>query len=109
VRNQRTRKDTLSPDRRQRLEELTGWAWDVLAAKWEETFARLVEYVRRNGNARVPFSHTVDGCNLGAWINTQRTNHARGTLDLARARRLGGLPGWTWDARADRALRRTPR
>jgi superfamily II DNA or RNA helicase len=109
VRNQRTRKDTLSTDRRQRLEELTGWAWDALAAKWEETFAQLVEYVRRNGDARVPFSHKVNGCNLGAWINTQRTNYARGTLDATRASRLCRLPGWSWDARADRALRRTSR
>lgn len=109
VRNQRTRKDTLGPDRRQRLEELPGWAWDAVAAKWEETFARLLEYVRRNGDARVPFSYSVDGIKLGAWINTQRTNHAKGILDPGRASRLENLPGWTWDARADRVLRRTPR
>jgi hypothetical protein len=109
VGNQRTRKDAVSPDRRRRLEELPGWAWDTLAAKWEETFARLLDYVRRNGDARVPFSYTVDGVKLGSWINTQRTNHAQGVLDPDRASRLENLPGWTWDARADRALRRTPR
>lgn len=33
---------------------------------------------------------------------------AKGTLDTDRERRLQELPRWTWDARADRALRRTP-
>lgn len=109
VANQRSRSATLSQDRRQRLEELPCWAWDAVAAKWEETFARLLEYVGLNGDARVPFSYSVGGVKLGSWINTQRTKRAKGILNPDRASRLEKLPGWTWDARADRALRRTPR
>ncbi|TVS77859.1 DEAD/DEAH box helicase [Mycobacterium helveticum] len=109
VANQRSRRHTLSRDRSERLEELTGWEWDAVVAKWEEGYNRVLEYARRNGDARIPFSYTVDGFKLGSWVNTQRTNHARGTLDPERAQRLRDLPGWTWDARADRALRRTPR
>jgi superfamily II DNA or RNA helicase len=109
VRNQRSRRSTLESERRCRLEALGGWVWDVQSAKWDENFSRLLDYVNRNGDARVPFSYTVDGYKLGAWINTQRVNHANGTLGAERERRLQELPGWIWDARADRALRRTPR
>jgi superfamily II DNA or RNA helicase len=109
VRNQRSRRSTLDSERRCRLEALGGWVWDTQSAKWDENFSRLLDYVNRNGDARVPFSYTVDGYKLGTWINTQRVNHANGTLGADRERRLQELPGWTWDARADRALRRTPR
>ena len=52
------------------------------------------------------------------WVNTQRTRHAKGTLDADRQHRLQDLPGWTWDPYADQweegfsrllRLRRTPR
>ena len=109
VRNQRSRQNTLSGERRCRLEALAGWTWNPQSSKWDENFSRLQEYVNRNGDARVPFTYTVDGYKLGAWINTQRSNRANGTLDTDRERRLQELPGWTWDARADRAQRRTPR
>jgi len=66
-----------------------------MVAKWEEGYNRALEYARRNGDARIAFSYTVDGFKLGSWVNTQRTNHARGTLDPERAQRLGDLPGWT--------------
>jgi Helicase associated domain len=52
--------------------------------------------VNRNGDARVPFSYIVDGYTLGSWINTQRVNHANGTLGADRESRLQELLGWTW-------------
>ena len=60
------------------------------------------DYVERHGDARVPQSYTVDGYQLGAWVDTQRTTHAKGTLDADRERRLQDLPGWTWDPYADK-------
>ncbi len=39
------------------------------------------DYVERHGDARVPQSFTVDGYRLGAWVNSQRTDHANGALD----------------------------
>jgi len=94
-------KGTLDADRQHRLQDLSGWTWDTRAAKWEEGFSRLLRYVERHGDARVPRSYTVDGYRLGAWINSQRTDHANGTLDADRQDRLEDLPGWTWDTRAD--------
>ncbi|MGO9284824.1 MAG: Helicase associated domain protein [Mycobacterium sp.] len=89
---------TLDADRECRLEELTGWTWDIHADQWEENFRRLQDYIELNGDARVPTSYTVDGYKLGQWVTNQRALHSRGVLDAERERRLGDLSGWTWDA-----------
>jgi superfamily II DNA or RNA helicase len=94
-------KGSVDADRQRRLAELPGWAWDSRAAKWEEGFSRLAQYVEHHGDTRVPQSYTVDGYKLGTWINTQRISYTDGTLDAGRQGRLQELPGWTWDSRAD--------
>ena len=47
-------------------------------------FSRLLDYVERHGDARVPQSYTVDGYRLGAWVSQQRINYAEGSLDADR-------------------------
>ena len=94
-------KGILDTDRQSRLEALTGWAWDAQADRWEQGFSRLVQYVKRVGNALVPVSYTIDGYKLGEWVNTQRDFRVKGRLDADRQRRLEGVPGWSWDPRAD--------
>jgi superfamily II DNA or RNA helicase len=95
-------KGVLQADRRQRLEELPGWTWGLRADRWEQGFRRILDYVKQNGDALVPVSYTVDGYQLGKWVNVQRVNFIRGTLDADRRQRLEELPGWTWDPYADR-------
>jgi transcriptional regulator with XRE-family HTH domain len=73
----------------------------LAAEQWEQNFKKLIAYVERHGDAKVPQFYNVDGSPLGAWVNTQRSRHAEGTLDADRERRLQTLPGWTWGARAD--------
>jgi hypothetical protein len=92
----------LDADRQRRLQDLPGWTWGRYADMWEENFRRLIEYVRHNGDARVPKPYTVDGYNLGDWVHNQRSFCARGALDADRERRLQELAGWTWDPRADK-------
>jgi superfamily II DNA or RNA helicase len=92
---------TLKADRQRRLEDLPGWTWDGQADKWEQGFRRLLDYLDRHGNARVPQSCTVDGYRLGSWCQLQRSNYAEGILEADRERRLRDLLGWTWDPRTD--------
>ena len=95
---QRTNQKTLSPECRQRLDAL-GFAWDPLAAQWEEGFDHLVRYRERNRHCLVPVSYRdpVTHYRLGTWINSQRTNQK--TLSPERRQRLDTL-GFAWDVLA---------
>ena len=54
VGNQRQNRATLTQDRKERLETLDGWVWDVLTQQWEEGFKYLNLYANENGDALVP-------------------------------------------------------
>ncbi len=92
----------LSHPRQQRLEKVRGWTWDTLTAQWDEVFAKLLQFVEREGHARVLRGDVEDGFKLGEWVKAQRTALKAGRLSPERQRRLGDLPRWTWDARDER-------
>jgi hypothetical protein len=88
----------LGPERRARLEALPGWTWDLHEADWEEGYARLERFAERTGHTRIPAKYRDgDGFRLGGWVVRQRQGQKHGELSAERARRLEGLPGWTWD------------
>ena len=91
-------KGTLDADRERRLQALPGWTWNAIADQWEEGYSRVVDYIERHGDARVPQGYTVDGYQLGAWVNSQRSRHNQKKLEPDRAERLAELPGWVWKA-----------
>jgi Helicase associated domain len=73
VSGERNAKDTMEPDRRQRLEALPGWSWDPLSDQWEKGFSHLKQYSDREGHCRVSrFYKSDDGFRLGLWVNNQR-------------------------------------
>ena len=97
---QRQRRDKLTPEREAKLEELPGWVWNPHEARWQRSFEALERFVKREGHARVPDSHSEGDIKLGGWVMTQRMN--RDKLSIDRKKRLEALPGWVWDAFADR-------
>jgi superfamily II DNA or RNA helicase len=100
VGTQRTNKDSLTSKKKQLLESLTGWSWDLLADKWDEGFKRLKAYETKNGNARPKNSFKkIDGFALPRWVATQRTN--KDSLTLERIALLESLKGWSWDPYTD--------
>ena len=91
-------KDQISLDRIRRLEAIPGWSWSVLEESWEDGFRMLEEFVAERGNARVPTTYVApNGYKLGDWVDRQRGMQLGQRLDLSRATRLSGLPGWSWE------------
>jgi Helicase associated domain len=92
---QRANREKMNPGRRERLEALPGWSWDVLSDQWEEGFSHLKKFSEREGHCRVHYSYKCDdGYRLGQWVKAQRGKKDRMAPD--RQRRLEALPGWVW-------------
>ena len=97
VSGQRSRRDRLSPERTSKLECLSGWVWVAREAAWEEGFAALGKYVKREGDARVPLSYMENGFRLGQWVSGRRSAKTAGSLSPERVSKLESLTGWAWD------------
>jgi hypothetical protein len=91
------KKNTLSPERVKRLEEIAGWSWDLLADAWNRNFAAL--QVFRDEHKRWPASAaTGEEAGLARWIGTQRQAFKKSSLPPERTTRLNSISGWTWSA-----------
>ena len=94
VNSQRQSQDSLSPERKLRLDEL-GFVWNVLAEAWEEGFSKLQQFKDREGYCNVSRNQKEDGFSLGQWIARQRT--AKESMPAERRQRLDDI-GFIWDA-----------
>jgi hypothetical protein len=92
VARQRTKKDTLSVERRRKLEALR-FVWDSLELAWEKGFAALKQFKAREKHCRVPRIHEEGGFRLGTWAVNQRNR--RGALSEERRRKLDSI-GFVW-------------
>jgi uncharacterized protein (UPF0303 family) len=97
--NQRNRRDTLSDQRRQRLEAI-GFDWKLSPARdaWEKGFAALKQFQSREGHCRVPRGHEEGSFNLGGWVYRQRRE--RKAISTARRRQLDAIK-FVWDPNED--------
>jgi superfamily II DNA or RNA helicase len=94
VRTQRQNKDRLTPERRNRLEEL-GFDWEPHAKAWEDKFAELQEFKEQEGHCNVPSTYPYPS--LKVWVATQRSRQDR--LTPERRKRLEEL-GFAWGTRS---------
>ena len=94
---QRTVKDTLTPERKQRLDAL-GFVWDPHAEYWEEGFSKLQQFKKREEHCNVPNRHKEGDFTLGSWVSVQRA--AKDKLTPERIERLNAL-GFSWDPIAE--------
>ncbi len=80
------RKNKLSKERIERLEEL-GFVWDPISTIWEEMFTELCKFKQENGHCNIlKNSSGVRG--LGNWVSHQRALFKKGALPSARVQRL---------------------
>ena len=91
---QRTKEESVYPERKQRLNDI-GFVWDPLAAAWEEGFSKLLQFKELEGHCVVPQRFKLDGFTLGHWVNRQRT--FKDSLSSEQKQRLDKL-GFIWDA-----------
>ncbi len=67
-------------------------------ASWNFWFGLLEEFVKKNGDARVPGEYkTPESYKLGYWVAHQRSSRSKDNLSEDRVVRLESLSGWSWD------------
>jgi superfamily II DNA or RNA helicase len=98
---QRTKSEKLTPNRKERLEGLVGWTWNVKAALWDDGFAHLQDFANKYGHSKVIAGYIAeDGYKLGDWVGSQRKNKSKISSD--RKTRLEEFPDWSWGVFDDR-------
>ena len=90
---QRTKKDTLSEEKRNKLNSLS-FVWDGKEALWDAKFQPLKDYHSQYGHCLVTEEEKYNGHSLGRWVALQRKN--RNTLSKKRLHKLNSL-GFVWD------------
>jgi hypothetical protein len=93
VAEQRRREDTLSPERKKRLNAI-GFIWDSNEHAWEKGFAELTKFKARIGHCRVPQFFVTRTYKLGLWVGDQRFR--ADALSPKRKKRLNAI-GFVWD------------
>jgi hypothetical protein len=90
---QRYHKEFLLPKRKRRLNAI-GFVWDWRDNRWEQNFAALLKFRRREGHCCVVTFHREGDLKLGHWVATQRRNKKR--MSACRRARLNKL-GFVWN------------
>ncbi len=89
---QRYRKAFLPVERKRRLDAID-FIWDWRDELWDQNFAALLKFKRRNGHCCVPTFHKEGDLKLGYWVVTQRRNKRE--MSVERRARLNKV-GFLW-------------
>ncbi|MFF0430495.1 Helicase associated domain protein [Streptomyces sp. NPDC004520] len=74
---------------------------DTERQDWARGWAKLKQYVEREGHARVPYGHKEGATPLGQWVAEQRRAYGAGEMSDLRVRRLEKL-GMVWSVADER-------
>lgn len=89
--NQRSKRDALSAERRERLEHL-GLCWENRhEEQWERAYQEAVRYHSLHKDLQIPLTYESDGIRLGRWLRRQQAQYAQGKLSEEHACRLFAL------------------
>ncbi|MFM8856316.1 MAG: Helicase associated domain protein, partial [Actinomycetota bacterium] len=105
VEEQRTKnsKGKLSTDRKVRLEALPGWSWGRRDTLWDIGYRHALEFAKQTGGAPIPVDFVCkDGYRLGQWMVGQRGAYRQNRLSPERQAKVEALPGWSWNAFAEK-------
>src|SRR5262249_55509404 len=86
---------SLRADRIARL-DAEAFVWDTLGEAWEQGFAALLRFKKRERHCLVPQVHIEGDFQLGGWVHTQRQNRRKGSLSAERIARLDA-EGFVWN------------
>ena len=91
---QRTKRETLSPSRIEKLNSI-GFVWDAMAYRWSKGFNLLKMYGESNGHFNVPENYREGDFPLGTWVKGQKKQIKNGRITNDRLRMLIVLGvGW---------------
>jgi hypothetical protein len=76
LRQRRNYKKGQISDKRIKLLDDLGFAWDFLEQEWQEKYQDLKQYIRENGNTLASARHPT----LGNWVVNQRPAYKKGKL-----------------------------
>lgn len=93
VSEQRKPNQSLSEDRKNRLDEIE-FVWNPRDSSWNDGFGELKAFREREGHCLVPVAHIENGFGLGQWVSRQRLDLHR--LSKDRIGELNAL-GFVWD------------
>ncbi len=63
---------------------------------WERAYAKLLQFVEREGHCCIQVTHLEDGFALGRWIRRKKKELSK--LSKERKQALSSVSGWTWKA-----------
>ena len=87
-------KGTLAKEKIAQLEAMH-FDWNPLETDWNKMYVALKEYIKKNGNSRVP-NNFADNPKLGNWANTRRAFYHKGKLSKTSFLKLEAI-GFDWN------------
>ena len=92
------KKEKLSTEKIQKLENFSDWSWNLIDSKWEEGFKELVKYVQEFEHCDVSQKFlTKNNFKLGQWVSVQRRTWKKEKLSTEKIQKLESVKGWSWN------------